>query len=316
MNTHKNARLTFLRRLEMVEDITKRGLSASEAGLAHGVSAVTARKWLGRYLAGGAAALMDKSSRPELSPKAIDPSVAMTIIELRRKLFLQARIAAYTGVSKASVSRVLKRAGMSKLTDLSPKEDVQRYEHDAPGELLHIDIKKLGRFDKVGHRITGDRTQRARDIGWDYVFVAVDDHSRVAFTQIYPDETKQSAESFLRATVSHFESLRVPIQRIITDNGKCFHSALFGAACLELGIAQKFTRAYRPQTNGKAERFIQSALREWAYGRVYANSEQRRAALQLWTHFYNCHREHHGIGLKAPISRLSLSRNNVLTLHR
>ena len=315
MNTHKNARLTFLRRLEMVEDITKRGLSASEAGLAHGVSAVTARKWLGRYLAGGAAALMDKSSRPALSPKAIDPSVAMTIIELRRKLFLQARIAAYTGVSKASVSRVLKRAGMSKLTDLSPKEDVQRYEHDAPGELLHIDIKKLGRFDKVGHRITGDRTQRARDIGWDYVFVAVDDHSRVAFTQIYPDETKQSAESFLRATVSHFESLRVPIQRIITDNGKCFHSALFGAACLELGIAQKFTRAYRPQTNGKAERFIQSALREWAYGRVYANSEQRRAALPLWTHFYNCHREHHGIGLKAPISRLSLSRNNVLTLH-
>ena len=299
----------------MVEDITKRGLSASEAGLAHGVSAVTARKWLGRYLAGGAAALMDKSSRPELSPKAIDPSVAMTIIELRRKLFLQARIAAYTGVSKASVSRALKRAGMSKLTDLSPKEDVQRYEHDAPGELLHIDIKKLGRFDKVGHRITGDRTQRARDIGWDYVFVAVDDHSRVAFTQIHPDETKQSAESFLRATVSHFESLRVPIQRIITDNGKCFHSALFGAACLELGIAQKFTRAYRPQTNGKAERFIQSALREWAYGRVYANSEQRRAALQLWTHFYNCHREHHGIGLKAPISRLSLSRNNVLTLH-
>jgi len=315
MNTHKNARLTFLRRLEMVEDITKRGLSASEAGLAHGVSAVTARKWLGRYLAGGAAALMDKSSRPALSPKAIDPSVAMTIIELRRKLFLQARIAAYTGVSKASVSRVLKRAGMSKLTDLSPKEDVQRYEHDAPGELLHIDIKKLGRFDKVGHRITGDRTQRARDIGWDYVFVAVDDHSRVAFTQIYPDETKQSAESFLRATVSHFESLRVPIQRVITDNGKCFHSALFGAACLELGIAQKFTRAYRPQTNGKAERFIQSALREWAYGRVYANSEQRRAALPLWTYFYNCHREHHGIGLKAPISRLSLSRKNVLTLH-
>jgi len=299
----------------MVEDITKRGLSASEAGLAHGVSAVTARKWLGRYLAGGAAALMDKSSRPALSPKAIDPSVAMTIIELRRKLFLQARIAAYTGVSKASVSRVLKRAGMSKLTDLSPKEDVQRYEHDAPGELLHIDIKKLGRFDKVGHRITGDRTQRARDIGWDYVFVAVDDHSRVAFTQIYPDETKQSAESFLRATVSHFESLRVPIQRVITDNGKCFHSALFGAACLELGIAQKFTRAYRPQTNGKAERFIQSALREWAYGRVYANSEQRRAALPLWTYFYNCHREHHGIGLKAPISRLSLSRKNVLTLH-
>ena len=299
----------------MVEDIAKRGLSASETSAAHGVSAVTARKWLGRYLAGGTAALADKSSRPALSPRAIDPSVALTIIELRRKLFLQARIAAYTGVSRSTVSRVLQRAGMSKLTDLSPKEDVQRYEHDAPGELLHIDIKKLGRFDKVGHRITGDRTQRARNIGWDYVFVAVDDHSRVAFTQVYPDETKQSAESFLRASVSHFESLRVPVQRMITDNGKCFHSALFGAACLELGIAQKFTRAYRPQTNGKAERFIQSALREWAYGRVYANSEQRRAALPLWTHFYNWHREHHGIGLKPPISRLSLPRKKVLTLH-
>ena len=315
MNTHKNARLTYLRRLEMVQDITERGLSSSQAAGKYGVSSVTARKWHGRYLAGGAAALADKSSRPALSPRSIDPSVAMTIVELRRKLFLQARIASYTGVSKATVSRVLRRAGLSKLTDLSPKEDVQRYERDAPGELVHIDIKKLGRFDKVGHRITGDRTQRARDIGWDYVFVAIDDHSRVAFTQIYPDETKQSAESFLRASVSYFESLRVPVQRVISDNGKCFHSALFGAACLELGIAQKFTRAYRPQTNGKAERFIQSALREWAYGQIYANSDQRRTALPLWNHFYNWHREHHGIGLIPPASRLSLSRKNVLTLH-
>ena len=315
MNTHKNARLTYLRRLEMVQDITERGLDTSESAAKQGVSAVTVRKWLGRYLAGGAAALADKSSRPELSPRAIDPSVAMTIVELRRKLFLQARIATYTGVSKATVSRVLRRAGISKLSDLSPKEDVQRYEHDAPGDLLHIDIKKLGRFDKVGHRITGDRTQRARDIGWDHVFVAVDDHSRVAFTQIYPDETKQSAESFLRASVSYFESLKVPIQRVITDNGKCFHSALFGAACLELGIAQKFTRAYRPQTNGKAERFVQSVLREWAYGQIYANSDQRNEALPVWNHFYNWHREHHGIGLKPPMSRLPLSRKNVLTLH-
>jgi transposase InsO family protein len=315
MNTHKNARLTYLRRLEMVQDIIERGLAASEAAAKQCVSAVTARKWHARYLAGGAAALADKSSRPELSPRAIDASVTMTIIELRRKLFLQARIAVYTGVSKATVSRVLRRAGMSKLTDLSPKEDVQRYERDAPGELLHIDIKKLGRFDKVGHRITGDRTQRARNIGWDHVFVAVDDHSRVAFTQVYPDETKQSAESFLRASVNFFASLKVPIQRVITDNGKCFHSALFGAACLELGIAQKFTRAYRPQTNGKAERFVQSVLREWAYGRTYANSDQRNAALPVWNHFYNWHREHHGIGLKPPMSRLPLSRKNVLTLH-
>ena len=315
MNTHKHARLTYLRRLEMVQDIIERGFTASEAAAKHGVSAVTARKWHGRYLAGGATALADKSSRPALSPRSIDPSIALTIVELRRRLFLQARIASYTGVSRSTVSRVLQRAGMSKLTDLSPKEDIQRYERDMPGELLHIDIKRLGRFDKVGHRITGDRTQRARDIGWDHVFVAVDDHSRVAFTQVYPEETKQSATSFLRAAVNFFEGLHVPIQRVITDNGKCFHSALFGAACLELGIAQKFTRTYRPQTNGKAERFIQSALREWAYGQVYANSEQRCAALPLWTHFYNWHRQHHGIDLKPPMSRLSISRKSVLTLH-
>jgi transposase InsO family protein len=299
----------------MVQDITDRSLSASEAAAAYGVSAVTARKWHARYLAGGAAALADKSSRPALSPRSIEPSMAMTIVELRRKLFLQARIAAYTGISKATVSRVLRRAGLSRLSDLGPKEDVQRYEREAPGELLHIDIKRLGRFDKVGHRITGDRTQRARNIGWDYVFVAVDDHSRTAFTQVYPDETKESATSFLRAAVGYFAELQVPIQRVLTDNGKSFHSYLFAATCLELGIAQKFTRAYRPQTNGKAERFIQSALREWAYGRVYEASEQRKAALPAWTHFYNWRRPHLGINLMPPMSRLSLARKNVLTLH-
>jgi transposase InsO family protein len=315
MNTHKNARLTYLRRLEMVQDITERGMSASETAARHGVSAVTARKWLGRYLADGSAGLLDKSSRPEKSPRAIEPHVALVIVELRRKLYLQAHIASYMGVSKATVSRVLKRAGLSRLSDLRPCEPVQRYERDSPGELLHIDIKKLGRFDKVGHRITGDRTQRARNIGWEHVFVAVDDHSRMAFTQVHPDENKQSASAFLRSAVGYFERLGVPIQRVLTDNGKSFRSGLFAATCLELGISQKFTRAYRPQTNGKAERFIQSALREWAYGHAYANSDQRRDALPAWNHFYNWHRPHHGIDLKPPISRLSVPRKNLLTLH-
>jgi transposase InsO family protein len=315
MNTHKNARLTYLRRLEMVQDLAEGGLSASEAGAKHGVSAVTARKWLARYLAGGAAGLLDKSSRPEKSPRTISPAVALTIVELRRKLFLQSHIASYMGVSKATVSRVLRRAGLSRLSDLRPDEPVQRYERDHPGELLHIDIKKLGRFDKVGHRITGDRRQRARHIGWDYVFVAVDDHSRVAFTQVYPDESRHSAEAFLRAAVGHFKRWGVPVQRVLTDNGMSFRSGLFGEACLELGITQKFTRAYRPQTNGKAERFIQSALREWAYGRIYENSDQRRQALPAWTHFYNWHRPHHGINLVPPVSRLSVPRKNLLTLH-
>ena len=315
MNTHKNARLTYLRRLEMAQDLTERGLSASEAGAKHGVSAVTARKWLGRYLADGAAGLLDKSSRPQRSPRAIEPHVALAIVELRRKLMLQARIASYMGVSKATVSRVLRRAGLSRLSDLGPQEPVQRYEREHPGELLHIDIKKLGRFDKVGHRITGDRAQRGREIGWEFVFVAVDDHSRIAFTQVHPDESRHSAQAFVRAAAAYFATLGVPIQRVLTDNGMAFRSAAFSEACLELGITQKFTRAYRPQTNGKAERFIQSALREWAYGRIYETSDQRRSALPVWNHFYNWHRPHHGINLKPPVSRLLVPRKNLLTLH-
>ena len=315
MNTHKNARLTFLRRLEMVEDITKRGLTASEAAAAHGVSAVTARKWLGRYLADGAAALADKSSRPARSPRAIDASVALAIVELRRKLFTQSRIATYLGVSKATVSRVLRRAGLSRFSDLAPVEAVQRYERDAPGDLLHIDIKKLGKFSDVGHRITGDYTRRTKGLGWEYLFVAIDDHARVAFTAMRPDERKDSAESFLREAVAYFAKLGVTVQRLITDNGPAFHSFAFRDACLELGIKQKFTRAYRPQTNGKAERFIQSALREWAYGRAYPTSEARRAALPVWNHFYNWHRLHHGIGCQPPMSRIKRSRKNLLTLH-
>lgn len=220
MNTHKNARLTYLRRLEMVQDMTLRGVSAAQAGLAAGVSAVTARKWLGRYLVDGPAGLLDKSSRPAKSPGAIDPGGALAIVELRRKLFLQTRIATYMGVSKATVSRVLRRAGLSRLSDLQSDVPVQRYEREAPGELLRIDIKKLGRFDKIGHRITGDRSQRARNIGWEYVFVAIDDHSRIAFSQMYPDEKKESAEHFLRAVTGYFAGLRIPIQRVIRTTAR------------------------------------------------------------------------------------------------
>jgi transposase InsO family protein len=315
MNTHKNARLTYQRRLELVQDLTVRGLSAAEAGAAHGVSAVTARKWLGRYLASGEQGLQDKSSKPDRSPKAIAPAIALTIVELRRKLFMQSRIASYLGVSKATVSRVLRRAGLSRLSDLAPAEPVQRYEREAPGDLLHIDIKKLGRFSDVGHRITGDYTKRTRGLGWEALFVAVDDHARVAFTAMHPDERQDSAVAFLRSAVAYYAKLGVTIQRLITDNGPAFHSRLFGNACRELGIKQKFTRAYRPQTNGKAERFIQSALREWAYGQAYTSSEQRARALPAWTHFYNWHRPHHGIGCHPPITRLLKPRNNLLTLH-
>lgn len=315
MNTHKNARLTYLRRLELVQDMSLRCLTAAEAAVRHGVSAATARKWLGRYLAEGAASLLDKSSRPARSPRSISDAAALVIVELRRKLMLQAQIASYVGVSKATVSRVLRRAGLSRLSDLRPQEPVQRYERESTGELLHIDIKKLGRIERAGHRITGTREGRVQGAGWEFLFVAVDDHSRIAFTQMYADERKESAVSFLQAAAAYYARLGVRVQRLITDNGASFHSKPFMQACRDLGISQKFTRSYRPQTNGKAERFIQSALREWAYGHAYEHSNQRRAALPLWNHFYNWHRLHHGIGCQPPMSRLQSSRNNLLTLH-
>ena len=315
MNSHKNARLTFARRLEMVCDITVRGLRVSQAATEHGVTPATARKWLQRYLAGGREALQDKSSRPNRSPRSISPATAAAVVELRRRRLTQARIARSLCVSPATVSRVLQRAGLSRLSDLDPKEPVQRYEHEAPGEMLHIDIKKLGRIERPSHRVTGDRRDQVRGAGWEYLFVAVDDHARIAYTGVYPDERHGSAVAFLREAVAYYGSLGVKIQRLLTDNGACFRSKAFVRACVELGIAKRFTRPYRPQTNGKAERFIQSALREWAYAYTYQHSQEREEALQDWIHHYNWHRPHHGIGGATPISRLSPSGNNVLTVH-
>ncbi|MGH8795488.1 MAG: IS481 family transposase [Caldimonas sp.] len=315
MNTHKNARLTYVRRIEMIHDITQRGMSVPQAALTHGVSAPTARKWLGRYLAGGEAALGDASSRPALSPRATDPSKALAIVELRRKRLTQARIAVALGVSKSTVSRVLARAGLSLLSALDPVEPVVRYEHDAPGDMLHIDTKKLGRIERPSHRVTGDRRDSVDGAGWEMLFVAIDDHARIAFTAMHPDEKTPQAVQFLRDAVAYYARLGVTVRRLLTDNGSAFRSKDFAAACKALGIVHRFTRPYRPQTNGKAERFIQSALREWAYGFTYQNSGERTQALDRWNHHYNWHRPHQGIGSAVPMARLNLSRNNLLTLH-
>jgi transposase InsO family protein len=315
MNTHKNARLTFARRLEMVQDITVRGLSQGAAALAQGVSMPTMRKWLGRYLAQGETALIDRSSRPTLSPRAIAPAKALAIVELRRHRLTQARIAASLGVSKSTVGRVLARAGLSQLKDLEPITPVLRYEHAAAGDLLHIDTKRLGRIVRPGHRVTGDRRGPFGSAGWEFLFVAIDDHARIGFTDMYPDESKASAVQFVRNAVAYYKSLGVHIKRLLTDNGGVFRSKAFTQACAELHVIQRFTRPYRPQTNGKAERFIQSALREWAYGFVYQNSLQRTDHLDAWIHHYNWHRPHQGIGGVAPMTRLKTSCNNLLTLH-
>ena len=315
MNTHKNARLTYARRMELVEDITERGLSPCAAAATHGVTAPTARKWLGRYLAHGVVGLADRSSRPALSPRAIPAGKALAIVELRRKRLTQARIAWALGVAISTVSRVLRRAGLSHLRDLEPAEPIVRYEHEHPGDLVHIDTKKLGRIERPSHRVTGDRRDSVDGAGWEFLFVAVDDHARIGFTDVYQDEKTGSAIQFLQNMRAYFKSLGVTVRRLLTDNGSAFRSRKFAAACQQLGIEHKFTRAYRPQTNGKAERFIQSALREWAYGFTYQNSNQRTEALDAWIHHYNWHRPHQGIHGVAPMARLSPSRNNLLTLH-
>ena len=190
-----------------------------------------------------------------------------------------------------------------------------RYEHAAPGDMVHLDTKKLGRIVRTGHRITGNPRDSVVGAGWEFLFVAIDDHARVAFTQMKRDERRDSAIAFLRATVVYFAGLGVTIRRILTDNGSAFRSKRFARACQRLGLKHSFTRPYRPQTNGKAERFIQSALREWAYGIAYGRSSERTTMLKRWTHHYNWHRPHQGIGGHAPISRLNQSRNNLLTVH-
>jgi len=314
MDAHKNARLTYLRRIEMVHDITERSMSVPRAAAVHGVTAATARKWLGRYLAQGHAGLADASSRPAYSPRTIAPATALAIVELRHQYRTHAFIARALGVSKSTVGRVLARAGLSLLSDLMPVEPVVRYEHAAPGDMIHIDTKKLGRIEKIGHRITGDRRDR-RDAGWEFLFVAIDDHARLGFTAMHADEKTPSAIQFLRDAVAYYASLGVTVHELLTDNGGAFRSRNFRAACLELNIVHRFTRPYRPQTNGKAERFIQSALREWAYGTPYQHSTDRSAALDAWIHHYNWHRPHQGIGGAAPISRLPVDRYNLLTLH-
>ncbi|VDK98961.1 transposase [Bordetella pertussis] len=314
MNTHKHARLTFLRRLEMVQQLIAHQVCVPEAARAYGVTAPTVRKWLGRFLAQGQAGLADASSRPTVSPRAIAPAKALAIVELRRKRLTQARIAQALGVSASTVSRVLARAGLSHLADLEPAEPVVRYEHQPPAICCTSTSRS---WDVSSALATGSRATDAIPLGagWDFVFVAIDDHARVAFTDIHPDERFPSAVQFLKDAVAYYQRLGVTIQRLLTDNGSAFRSRAFAALCHELGIKHRFTRPYRPQTNGKAERFIQSALREWAYAHTYQNSQHRADAMKSWLHHYNWHRPHQGIGRAVPISRLNLDEYNLLTVH-
>jgi transposase InsO family protein len=315
MNIHKNARLTPHGR-ELIARQIESGQTLEAAARAAGVCPRTARKWLARFKAEGIEGLKDRSSRPHRLRKPTPAAVVATVEALRRQRFTGKHIAAEVGVSPATVSRILKRLGLNRIRALQPAEPVRRYERDHPGELIHIDIKKLGRFERIGHRITGDRQQgKSRGAGWEFVHVCIDDASRIAFSQILSDEKKESAVAFLRAAVAYYQSLGIAVLRVMTDNGSCYRSKEFRRACSDLGLKHIRTRPYTPKTNGKAERFIQTALREWAYAQAYPNSDRRAEELPIWLHRYNWHRPHGSLKSKPPISRLALAEDNLLRLH-
>ena len=311
MNSHKNARTTLQGRQLLIERIDLYGLMP--AASAAGISVRTARKWRQRMVTDGPAGLADRSSRPHKTRSTIDTELRQRIELLRRGRMPMRRIARVVGRSVATISRVLATLGLSSLKALEPKAPVVRYERATPGEMLHLDTKKLGRIERPSHRVTGDRRNSVEGAGWEVAHVAIDDHSRVGFVQMHADEQKTSTVDFLKAAVAHYASLGVSIQRVLTDNGSAYRSRLFARTCAALGIKHSFTRPYRPQTNGKAERFIQTCLREWAYARSYANSAERTAWLPAFLAYYNSRRPHSALDYKPPASRLG--GNNLLQLN-
>jgi transposase InsO family protein len=315
MDIHNNARLTPRGRAELVRRVLVEGQSPKMVAHDLGVDRKTVRKWCARFQTEGAAGLLDRSSRPHRLRQPTPEAVVERITALRRQRWTGEQIARQVDISPATVSRVLRRLGLSRLKDLVPAAPIRRYERAAPGELIHIDIKKLGRFDRVGHRITRDRTRESRGAGWEFVHVCLDDASRIAFAQVLPDERQESAVAFLQAALAYYASLGVSVLRVMTDNGSCYRSRAFARTCRRLELKHLRTRPYTPRTNGKAERFIQSALREWAYARPYPTSDQRAAELPAWLHRYNWHRPHGGIKSQTPISRLGLPEDNLLSLH-
>ena len=321
MNIHKNARTTPYSRAEIVRRVKTLGETPRAVATALGVSQRTVAKWLARYRAEGEAGLADRSSRPHRMPAATPADRVEQVIALRRQRLCGRQIAKSLSLSPATVSRVLRKARLSRMRDLDPPEPARRYERAHPGELIHIDIKKLGCFDRVGHRITGDRAERSKvsgrskGAGWEFVHVCIDDASRIAFSQILPDEKKESAVAFLHAACRYYKSLGVTVKRVMSDNGSCYRSSAFREACKALNLKHIRTRPYTPRTNGKAERFIQTSLREWAYARAYPTSDHRKHALEPWLHNYNWHRPHGSLQSSTPISRLAQPMNNLLRLH-
>jgi transposase InsO family protein len=303
MELHKNARTCPASRLLLVQRI-QAGMPVSSAAEAAGVDRRTASKWKARYREAGEAALLDRSSRPLRSPRQTHSYVVEQILRLRRRRYTGPQIAERVGRSGATVARILARQGLSHLKNLDPKPIVHRYQRERAGELVHIDIKKLGRIQLVGHRITGDRRQRARGAGWEFVHAAVDDASRLAYAEVLPNERSPTSVAFLRRVVAWYQSHGIRVTAIMTDNGPGYVSRAFAAACRGLGLRHLRTRPYRPCTNGKVERFIQTLLRRWAYRRPYVTSLRRTLALPKFLSYYNHTRPHASLGRRPPAAFL------------
>ncbi len=302
MDIHKNARLTLRSREALIQRVSL-GMTLKVAAATFNVTPKTATKWVRRYRTGGPPGLLDRSSRPRHSPRRTAPSLAAQVIELRRQHRPAYQIAKTTGLSPATVSRILQHAHLNRWRDLHPAPPIVRYEHPAPGDLLHLDIKGMTRYQRVAIRGDGRRRGRPQFAGWEALHVAIDDHSRLAFARLLPNQKADTTVAFLRAAVAFYAQHGITIRRLLTDNGHCYRSHLFRRTCLEMGIRHHFTRPYTPRTNGKAERFIQTALREWAYARHYAHSEERDQQLPPWLLHYNFFRPHASLGYAPPISR-------------
>ncbi len=302
-NHHQNARTTVFSRMLMVKRITE-GMNVKEVAEGLGVSRRTVYKWLARYRQGGEAALYNRTSRPNKCPRRRPVEQVATIAALRRRRMSSLQIAFSLSLPVSSVTLELKRLGLNKLPGLEPKPPVLRYEHKHPGDMIHMDVKKLGRIDGVGHRITGDRSRRQRGAGWEYLHVCVDDHSRLAYSELLPDEKATTSSCFMIRAVGWFKRHGVRVDKVLTDNGSAYRSHLFSTACHYLHVKPRKTRPYTPRTNGKAERFIQTSLKEWAYKNAYESSTEREEYLIPWLEQYNYRRPHTSLNHKPPVSRL------------
>ncbi|HEX9108550.1 MAG TPA: IS481 family transposase [Longimicrobiales bacterium] len=317
MNVHKNARLTPIGREALVARVLG-GEHPREVAAARGVSVRTAYKWRRRFLEGGRDALQDRSSRPRHSPRRLHRALRRQILRLRRRRWSSRAISQALRLPRSTVGAELRRIGLGRLPRVAPPQPVRRYEKEKPGELVHLDTKKLGRFHQVGHRIHGDRhsSRRSRGAGWEIVYVAIDDCTRLGYVEILQDERGPTAADFLLRAAAWFAASGVRLERVMTDNGSPFVSAAFAKALQALGTVHKRTRPFTPRTNGKAERFIQTLLREWAYASTFHTSAERNAALPRYLKYYNEERPHMGIRGRSPQLRLQeLSVNNVLDQH-